>query len=105
MHNQTVAQRTKEIGIRKVLGSSVMGIVGIISGQFLTLVAIANIIAWPAGYFLVDLWLRDFAYRVNPGADLFLVGGIVSLTIALLTAGGHAMQAAPGNPIDALRYE
>ena len=67
MHNQTVAQRTKEIGIRKVLGSSVMGIAGIISGQFLTLVAIANIIACPAGNFPVDLWLRDSAYRVNPG--------------------------------------
>lgn len=101
----TVAQRTKEIGIRKVLGSSVAGIVGLISGQFLKLVAIANIIAWPVGYYLVDLWLRDFAYRVNPGVDLFLVAGFVSLTIALLTVGGHAMRAALGNPIDALRYE
>jgi putative ABC transport system permease protein len=101
----TVAQRTKEIGIRKVLGSSVTGIVGIISGHFIKLVAIANIIAWPVGYFLVDLWLRDFAYRMNPGVDLFLVAGFVSITIALLTVGGHAMRAALGNPVDALRYE
>jgi putative ABC transport system permease protein len=101
----TVAQRTKEIGIRKVLGSSVTGIVGIISSQFLKLVAAANVIAWPVGYFLVDLWLRDFAYRVNPGADLFLVAGFVSLTIALFTVGGQAIRAALGNPIDALRYE
>jgi putative ABC transport system permease protein len=68
-------------------------------------VAIANIIAWPVGYFLVDLWLRDFAYRMNPGVDLFLVAGFVSITIALLTVGGHAMRAALGNPVDALRYE
>jgi putative ABC transport system permease protein len=101
----TVTQRTKEIGIRKVLGSSVAGIVGIISGQFLKLVAFANIIALPVGYYLVDLWLRDFAYRVNPGVDLFLVAGFVSMAIALLTVGGHAIRAALGNPIDALRYE
>jgi len=97
--------RTKEIGIRKVLGSSVSGIVVLISREFLTLILIANAIAWPLAYFTMNGWLQGFAYRIHIGIWLFLASCILTLIIAFLTLSYQAVKAALGNPVEALRYE
>lgn len=100
-----VQQRTKEIGIRKVLGASVAGIVGLLSQQFLRLVALAGIIACPVAYYAVQQWLEGFAYRVQIGPFVFLGVAMVALLIALLTVTFQAIKAALTNPVEALRYE
>jgi putative ABC transport system permease protein len=101
----TAAQRTKEIGIRKVLGASVSNIVMLLSKEFLMLVALANLIAWPVAYCVMSRWLQDFAYRIELGPGVFLLGGALALLIALLTVSAQAVKAARANPVDALRYE
>ncbi|MCG3118083.1 MAG: hypothetical protein ALAOOOJD_00217 [bacterium] len=100
-----VEQKTKEVGIRKVLGASVPGIILLLSKQFLKLVALANIIAWPIAYAMASLWLEDFAYRVEPGVALFLLSGIATSLIALVTVSYQAVKTATANPVEALRYE
>lgn len=100
-----VEQKTKEVGIRKVLGASVPGIILLLSKQFLKLVALANIIAWPIAYAMATLWLEDFAYRVEPGVALFLLSGIATSLIAFVTVSYQAIKTATANPIEALRYE
>jgi putative ABC transport system permease protein len=98
-------QRTKEIGIRKVLGASVGNIVGMLSKDFLKLVIIAAIIAFPLAWWGMHKWLQDFAYRVDIGWWIFLVAGILALVIALLTVSFQAIRAALMNPVSALRSE
>ncbi|MBN2345353.1 MAG: FtsX-like permease family protein, partial [Candidatus Aminicenantes bacterium] len=98
-------QRTKEIGIRKVLGASVPRIMNLLCREYLLLVALANAIAWPIAYLLMDRWLRGFAYRAGVGAELFLLAGISALLIAMLTVSFQAVRAARANPADSLRYE
>lgn len=98
-------QKTKEIGIRKVLGASVAGIVSLMSQGFIKLVLIANLIAWPIAYFAMNRWLQDFAYRINLGVEIFLFSGLLALAIALLTVSFQAIKAALTNPVEALRYE
>ncbi len=98
-------QRTKEIGIRKVLGASVFGIVRLLSKEFLILVAVANVIAWPVGYFLMNQWLKNFAYKTDLGWHLFLLAGGLALVIAMATMCIPAMRAAFANPVNALRHE
>jgi putative ABC transport system permease protein len=98
-------QRTKEIGIRKVLGASVSGIVALLSREFVKLVLVANIIAWPVAYFVMNKWLQDFAYRINIGWWIFALAGGLALLIALLTVSSQALKAALANPVEALRYE
>ncbi len=98
-------QRTKEIGIRKVLGASVPGIVKLLSREFLALVLLANLIAWPVAYFIMKKWLEDFAYRIDINALPFLAGAVVALLIALLTVSFQTIKAALANPVEALRYE
>jgi hypothetical protein len=98
-------QRTKEIGIRKVLGASVLGIVRLISKEFLILIAVANVIAWPVGYYIMSRWLKNFAYRTDLGWYLFLLAGGLALAIALVTMCIPAMRAAFANPANALRHE
>lgn len=98
-------QRTKEIGIRKVLGSSVGSIILILCREFLLLVAIANILAWPVAYFTMKNWLRSFPYQSDIGIITFLTAGIMAVVIALLTVSYRAYRAAVTNPVDALRYE
>ena len=101
----TTEQRTKEIGIRKVLGASVLGIIVLVSKAFLKLVLLANLIAWPVAYFTMNKWLSDFAYRVEIGIELFFAAGLIAAAIALITIGYQAIKAALANPVESLRYE
>jgi putative ABC transport system permease protein len=101
----SVTNRTKEIGIRKVLGASVTGVAGLISKEFAQLVLIANVIAWPAAYYAVSKWLQNYAYRIELGVGTFLLATALALGIALLTISVQAVKAALANPAEALRYE
>lgn len=101
----TTEQRSKEIGIRKVLGASVPSIIALLSKEFTWLVVMANLIAWPVAYFLMKDWLRDFAYRIELGWESFVLGAILSLIIAWLTVSYQAIRAALANPVDTLRSE
>ncbi len=100
-----VAQRTKEIGVRKVLGATVTDVVALLSKDFVKLVLIANLIAWPAAYFAMNKWLQNFAYRIDIGWWVFALAGGLALFIALLTVSTQAIKAALANPVEALRYE
>jgi len=97
--------RTKEIGIRKVFGASVFGIVQLFLKEFMILIGIANILAWPVGYFIMDKWLENFAYNINIGPGIFIMCGFVALLIALITISFQTIKAATANPVEALRYE
>jgi putative ABC transport system permease protein len=101
----TTEQRTKEIGIRKVLGATVANITALLSKDFAKLVLLANLIAWPLAYFAMNKWLQDFAYRIDVGWRLFALAGVAALLIALLTVSAQAIRAALANPVEALRYE
>jgi len=98
-------QRTKEIGIRKVLGASVGGIVALLSKDFLKLVAVSIVIASPIAWYIMNKWLQDFAYRTNIGWMAFAVAGILALLIALITISFQAIRAAVSNPVKSLRTE
>jgi putative ABC transport system permease protein len=98
-------QRTKEIGIRKVLGASVPSIVALICREFLLLIGLANLIAWPVAYFAGKGWLNNFAYRTQIPAVFFIGALIISLVIGLMTVIYKAIRAASANPADSLRYE
>jgi putative ABC transport system permease protein len=98
-------QRTKEIGIRKTLGATVSHIVGLISKDFLLLVGVANLIAWPASYFIMNKWLQNFAYRIDMGLWIFALAAALALFIALVTISFQTFKAATANPADSLRYE
>ncbi len=101
----TSTQRTKEIGIRKVLGASVTGIVLLLSKDFIKLVLLAIIIASPVTWFIMHLWLQDFAYRVDISWWVFASAGLLSLIIALLVIGFHTIRSAIANPANSLRTE
>jgi len=98
-------QRTKEIGIRKVLGASVTSIVGLLSIDFLRLVLFANLLAWPIAYYAMNSWLQDFAYRIAISWWIFALAGISALVIALLTVSFQAVKAAVANPGKSLHTE
>jgi len=101
----TVHQRTKEIGIRKVLGASVMQIVQLLSSGFIKLVIIAIIIATPLGWWLMNMWLQDYAFRITIGWWVFATAGSVAVVIALAAISSRAFKAAGANPADSLRTE
>lgn len=101
----TAEQRTKEIGIRKILGSSVRGIVLLLSLEFVRWVAIANLIAWPLAWLISKGWLKNFAYQTGIGWNIFFLTGLLTVMIALVTVSYQAVRAARTNPVDSLRYE
>ena len=101
----TAQQRTKEIGVRKVLGASVGQILVLLSKDFARLVLVAFVVAVPVAYFAMDRWLVSFAYRVGMEAWLFVVAGLLAFVIAGLTVSYQALKAAYANPVEALRYE
>ena len=101
----TAFQRTKEVGIRKVLGASVPGIVGLLSKEFLLLVFISVVIATPIAWWLMQKWLQDFSYRVEMQWWMFIIAALVSAVIALLTVSYQAIKAATANPVKSLRTE
>jgi hypothetical protein len=101
----TVEQRTKEIGIRKVLGASVLNVVRLITREYTILVAAANLIAWPAAYTIMNRWLQGFAYRTGLSLWIFLAAGGLSLALALLTVAYQALKATLADPVESLRYE
>lgn len=98
-------RRTKEIGIRKVLGASEGHIIGMICKEFVLLVTVALVISVPIAYYVMNRWLQDFAYRIDIGADVFILSGVIALTVALLTVSYTAIRAALSNPVNALKYE
>lgn len=100
-----IARRTKEIGIRKVLGASVASLLRLFSREFVWLVVAANVIAWPVAYYALDQWLQDFAYRIDLGVSGFLLGGVLTLAVVLFTVNLQALKAVRANPVDALRDE
>jgi len=101
----SVEQRTKEIGIRKVLGSSAINIAVLITKDFIKWVLIANIIAWPAAWYAMNKWLQNFTFKTLLSWDIFIISGLLALLIALLTVGYQSVKAGGSNPVEALRYE
>ncbi|MEC3879933.1 ABC transporter permease [Parapedobacter sp. 10938] len=101
----TAFQRTKEIGIRKVLGATVSGIVGLLSKDFVKLVCLAIVIASPIAWWAMNRWLEDFAYRIDIQWWMFAAAGVAAVLIALLTVSWQAIRAAVANPVDSLRDE
>lgn len=98
-------QRTKEIGIRKVLGASVASIVVLLSKDYLRLVLVAFLVGAPVAYFVMQRWLEDFAYRIHVGPGLFALAGLLAAVIALATVSYQAIRAALADPVESLRYE
>jgi putative ABC transport system permease protein len=98
-------RRTKEIGIRKVMGSTVSNIVLLLSKSFMKWVLLANLLAWPIAWYAMTKWLQDFAYRIDMTVWPFIWAGLAALVIAILTISRQAIRAAAANPVEALRYE
>lgn len=98
-------QRTKEIGVRKVLGATIPNLVSMLSKDFLKLVGIASLIAFPVAWWAMHKWLQDFAYRIGIDWWIFLLAGTAAILIALITVSFQAIRAALANPVDALRNE
>jgi putative ABC transport system permease protein len=101
----TAEQRTKEIGVRKVLGASAWSIYASLSREFLRWVVLANVIAWPLAYYAMSSWLRNFSARIGIGWGIFPLAAAAALAIAAVTIGSQTLRAARANPVDSLRYE
>ncbi len=101
----TAAQRTKEIGVRKVLGASVQNIVSMLSGSFVKLVALSMLIAFPAAWWIMNKWLQNFAYKTDISWWIFVLAGIITIGIALITISYQSIKAALANPVKSLRTE
>ncbi|UCG61355.1 MAG: ABC transporter permease [Candidatus Zixiibacteriota bacterium] len=100
-----VKRRTKEVGIRKVLGASIPAVTALLLREFVVLVALANIVAWPTAYYAVARWLEHFAYRVEVSWGVFILAGLATLAIAVATVTTLTFKAACANPVEVLRYE
>ena len=103
--SDTTERRIKEIGVRKVLGSTVGEIVLLLSKDFSKLVILANIVAWPIAWYGMNKWLQNFAYRTEIGYEVFIFSGLIALIIALITVSFRTIKAANSNPVKALKYE
>ena len=101
----TVERKTREIGIRKVLGASVTGIVTLLSKEFIKWILLANLLAWPLAYFVVNKWLQNFAYKTDIGFSIFLLASVLTFFIAFLTVSYQSIRAAIVNPVNTLKYE
>ena len=101
----TAERRTKEVGVRKVLGAKVSGIIILLSKEFIKYVILANVIAWPVAYFFLSKWLQNFAYRIELSWWMFVLSGGIALLIAVITVVFQAIKAAVANPVRSLRYE
>ncbi len=101
----TAERRRKEIGVRKVLGSSATGLVALLSREYFRLVIVANVVAWPVAYIAMNVWLGGFAYRIDLVWTTFILAGVLAMAIALLTVSFQAVRAATANPVEALRME
>jgi putative ABC transport system permease protein len=102
---EALGRRTKEIDIRKVLGATAAGLVRLISKEFLLLVLLANLIAWPVAYYAANRWLENYAYRISIGWGAFALAGLLAFLIALITVSFQAVRAALANPVESLRCE
>jgi putative ABC transport system permease protein len=100
-----VEQRTKEIGVRKAMGSTVAGIYTSISKEIIILVSISALVAWPVIYYFAGKWLENFYYRISLGAFTFIAGLTIALGIAVITISYRIMKAAMVNPAQSLKYE
>ena len=98
-------QRTREIGIRKVLGATASNIVVLLAKEFVILVATANLVAWPVAYLVMDKWLQNFAYKIGIGWQVFALTAVLAFAIALLTVSFQSIKAAFANPVKTIRYE
>jgi putative ABC transport system permease protein len=98
-------RKTKEIGIRKVLGASIPKIVSILNKSFVKWVLLANFIAWPTAWFIMNRWLQNFAYRIGLSWWMFVLAAVLALMFALITVSFQTLKAALKNPVDSLRYE
>lgn len=101
----TAEQKTKEIGIRKTLGAPAFSIYLLLAKSFVKWVVLANIIAWPVAFFMMKAWLQSFVYRISLSWWIFIVSGLMALTVALLTVSWQSVKAARANPVDSLKYE
>ena len=101
----TVEQRTKEVGIRKILGAKITSIIFLLLKEFIKWILVANLIAFPLAYFIMKRWLEDFAYRINIPFWSFIIGGFSALVLALITVSFLAIKAATANPVESLKYE
>lgn len=101
----TAEERTKEIGVRKVLGANTANILFLLSKEFGKWVLVANVVAWPVAYFMMNRWLHNFAYQTGIGLWPFILSAVLALLIALFTVSYQSVKAAIADPVDCLRYE
>ncbi|MDH4157548.1 MAG: ABC transporter permease [candidate division Zixibacteria bacterium] len=105
MASHTARRRTKEIGVRKVMGATTRGIAALLTGELVKWVLIANVIAWPIAYYTMNRWLQNFAYRTSISLSVFVLSAALALVVAIATVGYQAVRAAHANPVDSLKYE
>ena len=100
-----ISRRIKEVGIRRVLGAPILKICSLLSREYLILVGISNLIAWPLGYYFMRKWIEAYAYRTDIDIGVFLLAGFLSLVISLATIGFLVFKTASADPVESLRYE
>ncbi|MBI3482979.1 MAG: FtsX-like permease family protein, partial [Bacteroidetes bacterium] len=98
-------QKTKEIGVRKVMGASVNSIIMLFSKEFVALIIVGFIVAAPMAWYFANQWLNQFAYKISIGPMIFIIGFVATFSIAVLTVGYRSFKAATANPVDSLKYE
>jgi putative ABC transport system permease protein len=97
--------RTKEIGLRKILGASVVSILRLLSREYVVMIVMSLVVAFPLAFYLMKSWLQNFAYRIDVGWQVFVFAGVISMVLAVLTISFHALKVARSNPINSLRSE